>query len=114
MEGKRRRYSMRNGVLNGFFLLSVAIFIYTTWKLVNDASSLDATTRNLMIAQVVFLGIGLIIEGIVVLGAFGVCLAAAAVCLVGSDRCLGGFCSQHCNTNMGRPISVTLGKLDPR
>ena len=74
-------FSPWNGLLNSFFfLLSIGLFVYTMWELVINSQDYGATTRNLMTAQVVFMAIGLIIEGIVLLGTFGVCLAAAAVC----------------------------------
>ena len=74
-------YSPWNGLLNGFFfLLSIGAFVYIMWDLVTNWKDYGATTKKLMIAQVIFMAIGLIIECIVVLGTFGVCLAAAAVC----------------------------------
>ena len=74
-------YSPYNGLLNSFFfLLTIGFFVHIMWDLVTNFNDYGATTRKLMIAHVAFMGIGLIIEGIWLIGTFGRCLAAAAVC----------------------------------
>lgn len=74
-------YSGWMGLLNAcFFLISIGLFISIMWQLVANWNDFDPLTRTLMVAQAVFMGIGLIIELFTVLGSFGVCLGAAAVC----------------------------------
>ncbi|KAI9774398.1 MAG: hypothetical protein M1840_004292 [Geoglossum simile] len=74
-------YSPWNRLLNGlFFVLSICLFVSIMWVLVTNFKDYGATTRNLMIAQVVFMAIGLIAEGILLHGAIEACSAAAAVC----------------------------------
>lgn len=62
------------------------------WQLVTTFSGYGAMTRNLTIAQAVFISIGLIIERLVVAGSFGVCLGAGyRVCLAEPYRHLCGY-----------------------